>query len=232
MLFSAALIAAALSVTAPLAATAAGAPSISLSATQASVSGSIKVTATDFAPNEQLTVSFDSSDQGSQNASAEGSAVMYAMVPGGTTLGTHEVHITGATSGELTAEVTVVAQPVLTLSASTVTQSQLNGAGITATVTGFAPGETVEFGAGTGNSGGPLGTPVVADANGVATIAVTSQSLFGGASDYTGVLYISAGNEASNIRSTSVTLAITADATPVTPAMPAVPVKAAASFTG
>jgi hypothetical protein len=232
MLFSAALIAAALSVSAPLAANAAGDPSISTNVAEASVYGSIQVTADGFAPEEELTVSFDSADQGTQRADAAGHLVQWAYVPDGTTLGTHQVHVTGATSGTQTAEITVVASPVATLSASTVTQAQLKGAGITATVTGFAPGETVQFGYGTGNSGSLFGDPVTADSDGVATIAVTWTVLFGSDSNYVGTVYITAANEANSISSTSATLVITADQAPVTPATPAVPVKATASFTG
>jgi len=50
--------------------------------------------------------------------------------------------------------------------------------GVTATYTGFAPGEEVQFGYGTGAFGGDYGDPVVADANGSATIQFVGDSGF------------------------------------------------------
>lgn len=230
MLLSAALIAAGLAVAAPMAANAADPTSISLSATEVSTNGSFTVTATGFAADEALTLSLDSTDMNSDAvADADGAAELYGYVSPKTTLGVHEVTVTGVTTGPVSAELTVVAGPTLTLSASTVTLSQLNGAGLTATAKGFEPGETVAFGAGTGNSGGPLGEPVTADEDGVATIAVTSQSLFGGPVTEARTLYISASNADNSFSTGSATLEIVADAATATPA---VPVKAAASFTG
>jgi hypothetical protein len=232
MLVSAGLIAAALAVGGPLAANAAGTPSVTLNTTTATVGGSIQVTADGFQPNEALTFTVDSGKQGTQAADDTGHLESSVYVPQGTSVGTHSVHVTGEATAEQTVEFTVIASPIMTLSASTVTLSQLNGAGISATVTGFTPGELVQFGYGSGNSGSEFGDPIVADAQGSATIAVTSQALFGAATSTAGTIYVSAGNQAGNVWSTAATLQVVADASPSVPAAPAVPVKAAASFTG
>jgi hypothetical protein len=232
MLVSAGLIAAALAVGGPLAANAANVPSISLNTSTATVDGNILVTADGFQPGETLTFSFDSSEQVTNVANGDGHFAEYLYVPKGVTPGTHAVHVTGTDSAEQTADINIIAWPTVTLSASTVTISQINGTGITATATGFSPGESVQFGYGTENQGSEFGDVVVADDDGAATISVTSQALFGASTTGARSLFITAGNVVGSVRSTVATLDIVADASPSAPAAPAVPVKANASFTG
>jgi hypothetical protein len=232
MLIAAAVTAMALAVAGPLAANAAPSAGITLSVSEASPNGSFTVTAADFQPNEHLTLSFDSKDIADANADATGAATLYGYVAPGTALGVQQVTVTGDVTGAVSTDLTIVAQPTISLSASTVTLSQLNGTGLTATVKGFQPGETIQFGYGTGNSGSNFGDLVKADADGAATIAVTAEALFGRSATEAQTLYISAGNEEYNVVTGSATLQIVADPASPAPAAPAVPVKGTASFTG
>jgi hypothetical protein len=230
-LVSVGVIATALAIGSPLAASAAGLPVIALSAPQATVNGSITVTADGFAPNEELTFSFESDVQDHQTTDGAGHVVGSVFVPAGTVLGPHAVTVTGSGTESATLPLEVVAAPTTALSASTVTFSQLDS-GITATVKGFMPGDTVQFGFGTGASGGAFGDPVTVGADGTAKITVTAQALFNAPVTTASTITISASNAAGNMSATAATLNIVADQAAPTPATPAVPVKANASFTG
>jgi LPXTG-motif cell wall-anchored protein len=67
--------------------------------------------------------------------------------------------------------------PTVALSPATIsrTDSSTAGKGLTLTVTGYVPGETVAFGIGNGGSGGSVGT-AVADVNGAATLTYVAPS--------------------------------------------------------
>ncbi|GAA2087197.1 hypothetical protein GCM10009840_26320 [Pseudolysinimonas kribbensis] len=63
-----------------------------------------------------------------------------------------------------------MAAPTATLSATSLTTKQVTSTGIDATFTGFVPGELVDFGYGSGQSGDSYGAPVAADANGTVSV--------------------------------------------------------------
>lgn len=235
VLVSVGLAAAALVFGGSLAANAVTAPTVSLNVSTATAYGDLEVTADGFPPNEALKFAVDSTDPTSATADAQGHLVETVYVPEGSATGAHKVNVSGTTTPEQSAAFTVVASPTASLGASTVTFSQFNGTGTTATVTGFTAGDKVQFGYGTGGSGGAFGDPVTVGADGVATISVTSQAVFGSATVEPRIIYISANNATDNIRSGQVTLTIVANpaATPApAPAAPAVPVKGSVSFTG
>jgi hypothetical protein len=107
-------------------------------------------------------------------------------------------------------------QPTAAVSADTITVSQFAASGVTATFTGFIPGETIDFGYGNGGSGGSFATGVAA-ADGSATVTFTNAST----STAAGVTYSLSAIGATSNAFAGVTFDLVAD--PAVAAVPPVP---------
>jgi hypothetical protein len=228
VILSVGVAAAALVFAGSMAANAAVGPNITLSVPDATVNGNFNVTANGFLPNESITFDLGSVTQ-TGTADAQGHVVESLSVAQDVSVGTATVHATGTTTPVQSASLTIVTAPVVKLSASTVTVSQFTSSPITATVTGFTAGEKVNFGYGTGASGGGFGAIQTADGAGKVSISFKAADLFGGPVS-PGTYSIGATNAAGNIVATYASFKVVAD--PAAPAKPAVPIKHTASFTG
>lgn len=79
-----------------------------------------------------------------ETADANGDYAGDAWIPDDTALGAHTVSVTDASgSGVATTTITVVPQPTATVSPSSISFSVYIANGVTATFSGFTPGETV-----------------------------------------------------------------------------------------
>lgn len=123
--------------------------------------------------------------------------------------------------GDLTTYFTPQPTAVLTLASANVTSTQATTAGVAVTGSGFAPGETVTVGIGTGAMGDQLPVTFVADADGNVSGTVVLPATWAEAGQYSLVLI-----GASSGQFASSALVITA-AAPV-----AVPVPGRATYTG
>ncbi len=234
MFIAAGAVAVALAFAAPLAATAASSPAITLTTPTASQSGTVHVTGEFFAPSETLTVAVDGVDQ-SPTAVSDAAGLLSGYdvyLADDITVGAHTVTVTGATSATpATATLTVVAAPVVTLSPATATVTAAQTTGFTATVHGFTPNGTVTFGMGNAAFGDVIGT-AVADATGTATLTYVFKpgAPFPAAAATT--YSVVASNADFSIKSLGTTFVVTDDPAAPAPAAPATPVKTTASFTG
>ncbi|MBG6106521.1 hypothetical protein [Frigoribacterium sp. CG_9.8] len=110
-----------------------------------------------------------------------------------------------------------------TASATSVTLSEFTtGAGVTVTITGFIPGESVQPGYGTGESGNSYGDPIVADENGAVTVKFVLPNAT------LGTYTLTANSDARSGARVEVT--VVADGTAI--AAPATPISGKASFAG
>ncbi|MGN6760754.1 MAG: hypothetical protein ACTHJI_05430 [Leifsonia sp.] len=215
--------------------------SVTSSSATATANGTVTLTAANFAPNDTLSVTFDSAplttSAGSgftqDTADASGNYVATAYLPSTATVGAHTITVTGATTGAVTTPITIVAQPTGSVSPASQALSAYLSTGVTATFTGFAPGTTVTFGIATTAMGNQVGSPVVVGASGTATLTFvpTATSGFSSVGTYSISAFSSAGDIAAVPASFTVTAnPVVAPAAPV--ATPAAPVKQTASFTG
>jgi len=195
------------------------AASVTSSSATATANGTVTLTEANFAPNDTLSVTFDSAplttSAGSgftqDTADASGNYVATAYLPSTATVGAHTITVSPASEA---------------LSAYLST-------GVTATFTGFAPGTTVTFGIATTAMGNQVGSPVVVGASGTATLTFvpTATSGFSSVGTYSISAFSSAGDIAAVPAGFTVTAnPVVAPAAPV--ATPAAPVKQTASFTG
>jgi hypothetical protein len=133
---------------------------------------------------------------------------------------------TSATISEITwNSVTSVFTPesTATASATSVTLSEFTtGAGVTVKVTGFIPGESVQPGYGTGESGNSYGDPILADENGAVTVTFVLPNAT------LGTYTLTANSDARSGARVEVT--VVADDTAI--AAPATPISGKASFAG
>jgi hypothetical protein len=236
--------AAALALAAPLAADAA-APAATVTPAAATPTGYVELSATGLAPNEAVTVTFDSAaasdyvlNNGVQDQTdASGAYDTQVYVPGNATLGSHTITVTGTgPTDSASATVNVVAPPTATVSAPSIALSAYLRTGETATFTGFAPNSTIQAGIGGPGYGNGLGSFTV-NGNGVVTVPFVPTA--GNGFTTVGTYQISAISADQSIVS-RVTFTVTADpvapvvpaAPPAAPAAPATAVKGAATFTG
>ncbi|MGO4534189.1 hypothetical protein [Leifsonia sp. 2MCAF36] len=241
LIVSAGLIAATLSLGGTVAAQAAPLATATVNAPTATADGQLTLTVDGFAANEPLTVTFDSSPLTTYPDSAYtqdttdglGQYVATVYVPSAATVGTHAITVTGATTGPAATAITLIAAPTSSVSPSTVALSAYLSTGVTVTFRNFTPNSTVSFGLGDQGSGGPVGSPVVVDLSGVATLhyVATAGTQYSTPGTYT----FTAFNADGSLVAEPATLTVTADpaAAPAAPvAAPAAPVKHVASFTG
>jgi hypothetical protein len=230
---------AALALAAPIAASALpAAPSVTLNENTASSGGYVTVTVADFQPNEAVAVTFDSTpmdnyvEAGTQGeTSSTGGYVTDAYIPGTPALGTHDITVTGATTGPVSAQITIVASPTASMSATSIPLSTYQSTGATVTFTGFPAGATIDTGIGSTSSGTGTGS-VTADSSGVATVTYVPTA--GDGFDTVGSYVITASTDAGNIVARAAfTVTANAVVAPAAPAAdPAAAVRRAATFTG
>lgn len=236
---TAGLVAAALALGGPLVANAAAAPTLALSVATASASGWVGMTGTQFGANESIAVTLDAAqaDTGGTPIVTDASGALPAdatvYLPDTIAVGPHTITVTGATSNiPVTETITVVAQPILTISTTKLSASAVQSTGVTATVRGFLPGQSVVFGIGTSAMGDDF-PPVVANAAGTATYTYVFKA--GASFSTAGAYSVRATSVDRSVMSQLISYTVVANSTvsaPVTPATPATPVKSNASFTG
>ncbi|WP_394770800.1 hypothetical protein [Lacisediminihabitans sp.] len=237
-LFVSAGLVAALAIGVPVAANAAPAPAtVVLSSTTATATAYVGITADGFQPNEALTFTLDAATlptyPGSTNTAgtsdAAGKFEGSAYIPAATTVGTHTITVTGTTTAAASTTITIVAQPTSSVNTPSVSLSTYSSKGVTATFAGFAPGATVSFGIGGGQTGDQAGADAVANASGVVTLTYVPKA--GSSFSTVGSYTLSAFAASGSIAATPAAFTVVADSA-VTPADPATPVKKPASFTG
>lgn len=227
LVLSAGLLATTLAIGGGLAASAAPGATVTANATTATVNGLVTLNVAGFDAAEFVTVSFDSTFVTSGNAAADGTYTYMLSVPEDATIGNHSVTVVGgATSGTYTLPLEVVAQPTASPATVTVTASVFGTTGVKVDFSGFTPGDSVQFGAGTGSMGGEVGTPVTVGASGVVSYTLRASD-FGSSTAAPGVYGVSASTVTNNVWSEASMITVVAD-----PAAPATPVKARASFAG
>jgi hypothetical protein len=221
LVLSAGLFATTLAIGGGLAASAA--PSI-LSAPTATTNGQVTVTVTGFVPSESLTINLDTTKLSDEVADSTGAFTGPVYIPDTATTGSHTISVVGTTTQS--ESITIVAQPTVSPAAPTLTVSAFGTTGVTATFSGFTPGDSVQFVYGTGGFGSGLGTPVTVDASGVVSATLRSSDIGPGAA-VPGTYFLFAGNVDGNIAAQVATITVVSD-----PAAPATPVKARANFAG
>jgi hypothetical protein len=242
LLFSAGLVAAALTIGAPLAANADPTPTITLSETTITPWGTFGVSGTGFTANSNLTFLLDSTDVteqiGHPHTDAGGAftvaagALRYETVEGGS-VGTHTLTVTDASTLSATAALEVIGEIVPRPATATRTISQMISSGVTFSLSGFLPGDSVTAGIGNRFGGSECSDPVTADEAGHVTLTCVWDAAF--IAEYGSIpaadVYTASAVAAMGSRQ-SVTLMVTVIADPAAPAVPAVPIAGKASFTG
>jgi hypothetical protein len=226
LVLSAGLFATTLAIGGGFAANAAPGATVTANATTATVNGHVTLNAVGFDAAEFVTISFDSTFVTSGNAEADGTYENMLFVPEDATIGNHSATVVGDTSGTFTLPVEVVAPPTVSPATATVTASVFGTTGVKVDFSGFTVGDSVQFSAGGGGMGGPVGTPVTVGANGIVSYTLRASDVGTGAV-VPGVYGVGATTVAGNIWSQPSSITVVAD-----PAAPATPVKARASFTG
>jgi hypothetical protein len=241
LLFSAGLVAAALTIGAPLAANAVPAPTITLSGETLTAYGSFQVEGTGFTPDSDLTFSLDGTDVTSQlpapktdDTGSFGDSIgsLHFPAEGGGTVGTHTLVVTDAADLSASATLEVIAAPVPNPATATRTIAQMTSTGVTVTFSGFLPGDSVSAGISNDVNGGPCGDPVTANESGQATLTCVWNAAYVdvfGSTPGAGAYELGAWNGTYTISSDTLKLTVV---DPNTPAVPAVAIKGNASFTG
>ncbi|WP_158861808.1 hypothetical protein [Leifsonia sp. AG29] len=237
-LLSAGVLALGLAIGAPVAAEAVPSTTLVSSATTVTANGQVTLTAAGFTAGEALAFSLDSDPlptygQVSESADATGKYSGVAVIPTGTTLGTHTITVTGASSPSATATIDVITKPTSSVSPATSALSDYLSTGVTATFSGFAPGSTVQFSIYTPVMGDPAGPDVVVGASGVVTLHFVPKP----GSNYAnpGTYGLGAMTDTLNIQAAPLSFEVTANpvvSAPAPVAAPATPVNAPATFTG
>jgi hypothetical protein len=231
--------AAALVIAAPLAAQAAPSATVTSNVSTASGNAYVTLTAAGFLPDEDLTVTLDGSavdeyveGSGVQDvADSTGAYVTDVYIPAGTTLGAHNLTVTGGTTAPASTSINIVANPTASVTPASVQLSAYQSTGVTATFTGFPAGAAVEFHMASSGMGDGIGTGT-ADSSGAATVhfVPTAGSGFDGVGTYAIGANTTDDSITSNVQFTVTANAVVAPTAPV--ADPATPVTRAASFTG
>jgi hypothetical protein len=206
----------ALAVSGGLAANAAPGAVLTTNATTASQGGFVTVSSTGFLANEAVDVKLDAVALDSGNATAAGDFSLDVSIPDATTVGVHTLTAT-AVSGTSTATITVAAQPAVTPATASISATAFGTTGVTVTFSGFTPGDSVQFGGGTGGSGGSFAAaPVTVGAGGTVSYTTTYSDFATGAA-VPGVYFVSAATANGAFSSAFATITVAADAaTPVT----------------
>jgi hypothetical protein len=112
---------------------------------------------------------------------------------------------------------------IATASATSISLSEITtGKGVTVKNTGFIPGESIQPGFGSGQSGEDFGSPIVADADGVVTVVFVIPGATVGTYNF----------GAFNAEGVGASVAVTVVADGTSVATPAAPISGKASFTG
>lgn len=215
----------------------------------ATAGGTILLAAQGFTPGDVLTFDFDGTPLttapvfgSAEAADANGQYSGDAWLPDDAALGTHTISVTDASnSGVASTTITVVPQPTASVTPSSIAVSDYLANGVTATFSGFTPGETISFGISDATSGTQIFPDQVAGPNGDVTLHWVPQA--GGAFATEGTYALRAASSDLHIISEPVSFTVTADVAasepapaatpanaPVAPA--ATPVAHAATFTG
>jgi len=228
------------------------AASATLTASPSTVSagGLTLLTAQGFTPADTLSFDLDGAPLttapltgSTETTDANGDYEGDAWMPDSLTVGTHTISVTDASgSAVASTTITVVSRPTASVAPASLALSDYLATGVTATFSGFTPGDTVSFGISDAASGTQLSTTAVADANGQATLSYVPAA--GSAYAQVGTYYLIAAAGDLSVISEEVSFEVTADPTPSggtspivapvnTPVAPvATPVKRAATFTG
>ncbi|KTR89179.1 hypothetical protein NS220_16030 [Microbacterium testaceum] len=218
--------------------------------TTVTAGGATLLTAQGFTPSDTLSFDLDGAPLATsplvgstETANANGDYDGDAWMPDSLSVGTHTISVTDASgSAVASTTITVVPRPTASVTPASQALSGYLATGVTATFSGFTPGDTVSFGISDATSGTQLSTTAVADANGQATLSYVPTS--GSAYAQVGTYHLIAATGDLSIVSEEVSFEVTADPapnsgttpiaapanTPVAPA--ATPVKRAATFTG
>ncbi|MCX7520905.1 hypothetical protein OSC27_01290 [Microbacterium sp. STN6] len=228
---AASIVAAVVSLGGPLTAEAASSPTGGVNAT-ATPSGTLEATGSGFVPYEGVSLTYDTEPAVTGfSADKSGWIDIAVNVPDDETVGPHTITFTGVTSDTpVVLHFDVVAMPTITLSTTNLTASEVASTGVTATVSGFTPGQSVAFLIGNGGVDSYDGD-VVAKADG--TAAYTYAVKAGGplSTGQIGTYSVRATSGDMSMLSQSASFTVVADPTAAAPAVPAVPAAPAAPAT-
>lgn len=239
--FTAGLVAAILTVVGAASAQAAPDQQLTASSETVTADGAITLTASGFPENGSLDFTIDGAPLTTYpvtgSAVAAGSDGEYkgtARIPASLEPGQHLIsvaYVSDTYSVNASTQITVVPQPTSSVTPATQSLSEYLKNGVTATFTGFTPGDTVSFGISTPATGDQAGPDAVADATGTVTLRFVPEA--GTNYAHEGTYTLDAFTEAGAIQAAPLSFTVTADAAASTPvAGPATPVKRAATFTG
>lgn len=229
---------------------------LTASPTTVTAGGVTLLTAEGFTPTDTLSFDLDGDafttsplTGGTETTDADGGYDGDAWMPDDLAAGTHVISVTDASGSAVAATtITVVPRPTASVTPSSSALSGYLATGVTATFSGFTPGDTVFFGISDATSGTQLATTATADANGRATLSYVPAA--GSVYAQVGTFRLLAASADLSIISEEVSFDVTADPAPsggttpssgTTPIVPpantpvapvATPVKRAATFTG
>lgn len=223
--------------------------SLTASPSTATAGGLVLLSAQGITPGDTLTFDLDGTalttdplTRSTETADANGDYDGDAWLPDSVTVGAHTISVADSSgSAVASTTVTIVPRPTATVSPSSLAISDYLATGVSATFSGFTPGETVAFGVSDATSGTQLPTTAVADAAGQVTLSYVPQA--GSAYAQVGTFQLRAASNDLSIVSDLVSFEVISDPAPgATPpvvapvdaplAPAATPVKRAASFTG